>query len=55
MCQAGAVVACWSLTQEVGVQRHLFAKIFSTDSVDSLEFISEKLNLQRYSPSRRKN
>ena len=39
MCHTGAVVACWFITQEVGDLNTTFAKIVSTDFVDSLEFI----------------
>ena len=42
MCPAGAVVACWFVTQEVaGSNTHFLQKCFSssTDSVDSTEFI----------------
>ena len=42
MCPAGAVVACWFVTQEVaGSNTHFLQKCFSssTDSVDSIEFI----------------
>ena len=38
MCLAGAMVAYWFITQEVGVRIHLFAEIFSTGSVDPLVF-----------------
>ena len=41
MCLAGAVVACWFVTQEVAGSKHFLQKYFpsSTDSVDSSEFI----------------
>ena len=40
LCLHGAVLACWFITQEVGGSNTpFFAKIISTDSVDSLEFI----------------
>ena len=42
MCLAGAVVACWFVTQEVaGLNTHFLQKYFSssTDSVDSTELI----------------
>ena len=46
MCLAGAVVACWFVTQKVaGWNTHFLPKYFtnSADSVDSTEFIQEKL------------
>ena len=39
-CLHGTVLACWFITQEIdGSNTRFFAKIISTDYVDSLEFI----------------
>ena len=43
LCLHGTVVACWFITQEVWGSNTPFCKNNSTDSVDSLEFIKEKL------------
>ena len=50
MCLAGAVVACWFVTQEVaGSNTHFLQRYFSSsaNSVDSTEFIQEKLYCPR--------
>ena len=46
MCLPGTVVASWFVTQEVADSNTAFLQKYvsnSTESVDSIEFISEKL------------
>ena len=43
-CLPGIVVACWFLTQEIVGSNILFLQKYSSNSVDSLELIQDKVD-----------